>query len=251
MVNNLAQMEILEVVSIRRKENRLQTQNKSCYVISCRTQGESAFFYNNCTYRVRRGDVLFIPAGSSYCQECQQEELIAIHLNISGNLPEKIHICTPEDPDEMCALFQSLAQFWQEKTPSALYHCMSCLYKILALSNVSTTQERGYDYGVISPSITYLQVHLFDKDLSLDKVYRQSPVCHTSFIKHFREHFHCTPIKYVNQRRIQKAQMLLESRAYTREEIAALCGFESIKHFYMLFKKITGCTTGEYLKNTE
>lgn len=251
MVNNLAELQILEVVNIRRKKNRLQTQNKACYVISCRTQGESAFFYNNKTYRVCRGDVLFIPAGSSYCQECEQEELIAIHLNISGDLPDKIRIFTPEDPDGMCALFQSLARFWQEKTPSAMYHCMSDLYKILALSNVTVTPESEHYYGVISPSIAYLQSHLFDKDLSLDAVYRQSPVCHTSFIKQFREHFHCTPIKYVNQRRIQKAKILLDTRAYTREEIAALCGFESIKHFYMLFKKITGCTTGEYLKSRE
>ena len=251
MVNNLTELQILEIVTIHRKEKRIQTKNKDCYVISCRTQGESAFFYNDRTYWVRRGDVLFIPAGFSYCQECQQEELIAVHLNISGDLPDNIRIFTPDDPDGMCALFKSLAHAWQENAPSAMYQCMSDLYKILALSNVTVTPERENCYGVISPSIAYLQAHLFDKDLSLDTVYRQSPVCHTSFIKRFREHFHCTPIKYVNQRRIQKAQILLESRAYTREEIAELCGFESIKHFYMLFKKITGCTTGEYLKSRE
>ena len=41
---------------------------------------------------------------------------------------------------------------------------------------------------------------------------------------------------------------LLRSQLYTREEIASLCGFENIKHFYVVFKQITGCTTGEYLK---
>ena len=35
---------------------------------------------------------------------------------------------------------------------------------------------------------------------------------------------------------------------YTREEIAHLCGFDNVKHFYVVFKQVTGMTTGQYLK---
>ena len=246
-----ADFHILEVVSLRRKNNTIQTKNKSCYVLSCRIAGESTFFYNDAAYPVRRGDVLYIPAGANYRQECAYEELIAIHLDAAGDLPKKIQICSPDDPEEMCRLFQSLAAHWQENNLTHLYHCQSDLYRIIALSQVASAPKSTHAYGAISPGVAYLQAHLYDWDLSLDKVCQQIPISHTSFIKHFREYFHCTPIKYINQQRINRAKTLLRSRLYTREEVASLCGFENVKHFYVLFKQLTGCTTGEYLKNAE
>lgn len=246
-----AEFQILEVVSLKRRNNALKTENKSCYVLSCRTAGESTFFYNGEAYPVRRGDVLYIPAGASYRQECNYEELIAVHLNVNCSLSNEIQIYTPDDPEKMCRLFQSLALHWQENTVAGLYYCKSELYQILAISQVANALRADNAYGVISPGVMYLQGHLYDWDLSLDAVCKQVPISHTSFIKHFRKHFHCTPIKYINRQRINRAKMLLSSHLYTREEIARLCGFENVKHFYMMFKKITGCTTGEYLQNLE
>ncbi len=42
--------------------------------------------------------------------------------------------------------------------------------------------------------------------------------------------------------------MLLDSNLYMREEIALLCGYDNVKHFYVVFKQVTGMTTGQYLK---
>ena len=244
--NQLADFKILEIVNIRRENMRLKTECKDCHVLSCRISGESMFFYKGNIYPVRQGDVLYIPRGASYCQTCQSEQIIAIHLDVIGNAPDDIRIFRPGDPEEMCRLFQSIAHSRQE---NAHYQCLSDLYRILAISNI-VDAPREADYGCIAPSVRYLQAHLYDTDLSLDTVYRQSAVSQTCFIKHFRQHFGCTPVKYVNGQRIQKAKHLLRSRLYTREEIATLCGFENVKHFYVVFKKIAGCTTGEYLKNS-
>lgn len=238
--------QILDVIDMKRKNKYIQTKCKDCYVLSCRIHGESTFFYNGETHIVRKGDVLYIPHGASYCQSCTLEETIAIHLNISGNAAEQIRIFSPGDPEEMCRLFQSIFQFWQQ--PDGSYHCMSDLYKIVAISGIVDATQTDSTIGIISPSVRYLQAHLYDTDLSLATVYHQSQISPTSFIKHFRKHFHCTPIQYVNRQRIQKALGLLCSGLYTREEIAFLCGFENAKHFYVVFKKLTGCTTGEYLK---
>ena len=148
----------------------------------------------------------------------------------------------------MCRLFGEIAQAWKAKTTESFYGCMASLYRIIAMTHIADDSHSKETYGVIDPAVRYLQGHLFDKDLTMDDVYRLCPVSQASFIKHFRNHFGCTPVKYVNRQRIQKAQTLLRSQLYTREEIASLCGFENVKHFYVVFKQITGCTTGEYLK---
>lgn len=244
----LTDFKILEIINIKRETDAFKTTNKDCYVLSCRIQGESTFFYNGSSHKVCTGDVLYIPHGSVYQQSCRQEEIIAIHLDLGGNIPKDICVFSPEDPQQTCLLFQSIYDHWHKKTPGSVYHCMSDLYKIAAITHIFDSGNADNSYGIITPSVRYLQAHLYDPGLSLDTVYRQSPVSQTSFIKHFRKHFSCTPIGYINTMRIQKAQLLLCSGLYTREEIAQLCGFENVKHFYVVFKKITGCTTGEYLK---
>ena len=243
-----ADFKILEVINIKREAMAFKTASKDCYVLSCRIHGESTFFYNGDTRNVRKGDVLYIPHGSTYRQACEEEEIIAIHLDITENAPRDICIFTPEDPEQVCALFQSIYRFWQQKTPGSVYYCMADLYKIAAVTHLFDSCNADNAYGIISPAVRYLQAHLYEPSLTLDRVYRQAPVSQTSFIKHFRRYFSCTPIQYVNAMRIEKAQLLLCSGLYTREEIASLCGFENVKHFYVVFKKITGCTTGAYLK---
>ena len=248
METGLTYFEILEVVNIKREANTFKTINKDCFVLSCRIRGESTFFYNGNSFDVGMGDVLYIPRGATYQQTCQDEEIIAIHLALEGYTPKEVGICTPEDPQQMCLLFQSIYTHWHEKTSCSVYHCMADLYTIAATTHLFDACNTDNTYGVISSAVRYLQTHLYDSDLSLHTVYRQSPVSQTSFIKYFRKHFSCTPIGYMNTMRIQKAQTLLRSGLYTREEIASLCGFENVKHFYVVFKKITGCTTGTYLK---
>jgi len=247
--NEYSTFKILDIIEMKRKTTRIKTLNKSCYVLSCRLSGESTFFNNNKKYTIKQGDVLYIPFGASYYQECKEEEIVAFHLSISGNPANEIQVFTPDDPDKICSLFSHAASVWNRKTNNYVYHCMSDLYEIVAISNITARQDPTASTGVISESIRYLHAHLYDEALSLDTVYKQSYVSQTSFIKYFREIYGCSPIKYINQMRIQKAKILLKSSIYTREEIASLCGFGNVKHFYVVFKKITGMTTSDYLKN--
>ena len=248
MENELPLFKIQEIVHIKRENTTLKTNCKDTYVLSCRLYGESTFFYKGQSKTVKRGDVLYIPQGASYCQTCREEEIVAVHLEVRGNMPNEIRVITPENPEEMCRFFGNLAKLWKEKSPDAFYGCMAQLYQILSVTHMTEGAAPAEDYGVITPAVAYLQAHMFDEDLAMEKVYRQAPVSQTSFIKHFRSYFGGTPVKYVNRQRIAKAQMLLKSHQYTREEVANLCGFENVKHFYVVFKTVTGCTTGEYLK---
>lgn len=67
------------------------------------------------------------------------------------------------------------------------------------------------------------------------------------FCKFFKQNVGITYIEYINQLRIQHAIGLLQ-QGKTATECCFSCGFESIAYFSRLFKKITGCTTQEYLK---
>ena len=66
------------------------------------------------------------------------------------------------------------------------------------------------------------------------------------FNKLFAQVYQCPPTVYANQKRIERAKQFLQSGGFSNEEIASLCGFNDVKYFYVVFKKITGMTTKEY-----
>jgi transcriptional regulator GlxA family with amidase domain len=71
-----------------------------------------------------------------------------------------------------------------------------------------------------------------------------------------RSHFHavfkqeagCTLIDYLNNLRIQAAQRMLAETDTPVLEVAGACGFQSLSHFYHLFKSRTGRTPVEHAK---
>lgn len=244
--NSLPTFTILDIIHFKRNNMHLNTENKFCCVMSCRINGESLFFYNNQTHKIKRGDVLYIPTGSSYSQECNKEEIICFHLSTTGHVSSKMQSFKSHNPDKMCELFIKASNFWKKRPRNYEYLCMSVLYEIIALSNASIRKDKSGFHSVLEPSMRYLDVHMYDTDLSLENVCEQSHISRTYFNKLFYNTYNCTPISYINNQRINKAKQLLISGNYTNSEIAFLCGYKDIKYFYVLFKKTTGLTTKEY-----
>ena len=246
--SNIPILNILDVIYIKRENTKLKTYNKSCYVLSCRISGESVFFYNNTHVTVKAGDILFIPYGISYSQECENEEIICFHLEAYNSLPDEILVFPnekKETADKVCALFKSASAKWRNKEYNYKYKCMAILYEILSVCDITVADSRKIP-SIIKSAIKFLECHIFDLDLSIDKICKNNNLSRTHFNKLFKKTYGITPVKYINNQRIKKAKFLLRNGNYTNEEIAHLCGFGNIKYFYVVFKNITGQTTKEY-----
>ncbi|GEM_PF-3351906 len=65
----------------------------------------------------------------------------------------------------------------------------------------------------------------------------------------FKKEYGTTPLKYLIQKRIEKAKILLLENKLTIKEIAAICGFENEYYFSRLFKKVVSVSPKAY-RNT-
>lgn len=71
----------------------------------------------------------------------------------------------------------------------------------------------------------------------------------TTFKKDFQNLFGTSPKSWINKKRLERAQLLLNATPYPISEISFLVGFENYSHFIQLFKKKYGTTPKQFRLN--
>ncbi len=97
----------------------------------------------------------------------------------------------------------------------------------------------------ISKVLHYIRKHI---NQSI-KISQLSELCHLSddhFIRLFKKELGCTPVHYINQKKIEKAQLMLLIENIPVKDIAYSLSFENISYFNRLFKQITQYTPTQY-----
>ena len=97
----------------------------------------------------------------------------------------------------------------------------------------------------IAKTVLYIRKHL-NEAIELEKLAEISCLSKDHFIRLFKKELGATPLQYINQKKIEKAQLLLISEELAVKEIAFQLAFEDYSYFNRLLKKITGVTPQEY-----
>lgn len=97
----------------------------------------------------------------------------------------------------------------------------------------------------IAKTILYIRKHL-NEAIELEKLAEISCLSKDHFIRLFKKELGTTPLQYINQKKIEKAQLLLSTEELAVKEIAFQLAFDDYSYFNRLFKKTTGVTPQEY-----
>lgn len=90
-----------------------------------------------------------------------------------------------------------------------------------------------------------------DKPVDLEELAELCFLTKDHFIRLFKKEMGCTPVKFINRKKIEKAQLkLLVDDAHIKD-IAYGLGFDNIPYFNRLFAKITGESPGRYKKKMQ
>lgn len=97
----------------------------------------------------------------------------------------------------------------------------------------------------IAKTVLYIRKHL-NEAIELEKLAEISCLSKDHFIRLFKKELGTTPLQYINQKKIEKAQLLLSTEELAVKEIAFQLAFDDYSYFNRLFKKTTGVTPQEY-----
>lgn len=97
----------------------------------------------------------------------------------------------------------------------------------------------------IAKTVLYIRKHL-NEAIELEKLAEISCLSKDHFIRLFKKELGTTPLQYINQKKIEKAQLLLITEELAVKVIAFQLAFDDYSYFNRLFKKTTGVTPQEY-----
>ena len=86
----------------------------------------------------------------------------------------------------------------------------------------------------------------FDKDITVSDICKAANVSKSVLYKNFNSYLSCTPIDYINKKRVEKSCHLLLKSNLSIEKVMNEVGFSNLSYFYKRFKEYKGITPKQY-----
>lgn len=129
-------------------------------------------------------------------------------------------------------------QFWALQNHTAwkiLYYLSYLLYN----QTINNTKKQKFKYKQqILDTLEYIHLEYANK-ITIDSLAKRVFLSRATFIRSFQSVCNCTPIKYLNNHRIQKAQEFLKNPDCSKTEVAHKCGFYDLSHMEKMIESYT------------
>ncbi len=221
---------------------------------------------------LREGDIIFISPGCIHTltapdvgeriifQPAMDNLRFMRELEAALNMISPIHIITPEKyPDihqKIHDILLSISDEYLQNNSFSEFLIYAKLLEILTLigrNRIDFSEEQpGIDRAKQAEYMEkffeicdYINIHC-SEDLNLDEIADLSGFSKYHFSRLFKQFTNVSFYKYVNQKRIAKAELMLLNPQNSVTDVAISCGFSSPSSFIRMFKIIKGCTPSEF-----
>lgn len=213
--------------------------------------GELTVEYHDKTYIAPSGAVILLDCREPHCYYTRSSDLKMRWFHFLGSSSEAyVHQITSvhdivmqvtqnaEIEPCIAQIMKAVAQ--AEPNP----HLISVsIHRLLALLITSTDTASKSDLElVINSSVSYIESHYSDPDLSNENLARMAMLSTCYYVRKFKEFRSATPHQFIQAVRIRSAKQKLSTTSLSIEEIAEQCGFCNTSHFIMVFRRNTGTT---------
>lgn len=152
----------------------------------------------------------------------------------------------PRSYDNRSELIRNIAK--QVNTPLAIEAETKGITRlILARFLAEATAKRPHVDKRLAVVLNYIHKNLHEP-ISIDLLASLSYLTKDHLIRIFKSHLGSTPGKYINRKKIEKAQLMIIIGSPSIQQLAFSLGFENVSYFNRLFKKLTGETPSSYKK---
>lgn len=225
----------------QKKWGRVEKRKTNGFVFVVKGEREYSFDDGGRVIRVNSGEVIFIPANSSYEYKVSSEsdpEYVSVNFTceIKDAVPTLYSLEGFSDAENITKRFYDM---WRGGTPYDRFKCFSLFYSLL--SHISVIEHTDYSdkhkSRIIEPAVKYMREHMSDSSLSADTLHLLCGVSDTYFRRIFFARFGMTPKKYITSKRMSLAKAIIESGDFESvSEVAYSVGYSDPLYFSRVFK---------------
>lgn len=234
--------------------------------ITCCVSGKAYFDYGDSGFELNAGEMVFLPASSSYVVRCESEEPF-VHYTINFRLDRSVnddqsvtafseilagnlrHLTSPENINNYLPKLEALLSVWQNKKNGYRVMSKALVYEILYLyfTDAGRTHRNRDEYNQLLPAKKLLDAE-YMKSQSTAELAALCGMSVTTFRRMFTKLFAMPPIEYRMNKRILRAKDLLLSGQYSISEAAREVGFSDPNYFARVFRAREGISPSEFIK---
>jgi AraC-like DNA-binding protein len=213
------------------------------------TDGEKLYeFSDGKTITARKNDIIYLPKNSTYkVTNITNGDTYAINF-LCSTLENEPFIMNIKNPNTIIYAYKKAEDFWTGKREGYLYRTIAQLYNILyetkkinALKYIPSSKVK-----LIEPAIEFIHNNYSSTQIDIEGMAKLCNMSCVYFRRIFANAFGSSPIKYINNLKIERAKELLRSRLYSVTEVCEIAGFSDPAYFCRLFKKEVGVTPSEF-----
>ncbi len=252
MFDNIENLKILSSFS-RKNKPANKVDNRATHSFFIRLNGSVLYDFDGTHVLSKKGEVIFVPKGSSYTSKSLSDNTSYTSINFEGDfncplLPKTYPLDNFLDTEYIGSNF---ANMWNFGNPSDKHKCLSLFYSLL--SYLSSLENADYvekkKYKIIEPAETYLKEHIYDSALMTDDLHRLCGISNTYFRNIFISKFGIKPQEYIIQKRLSHARVIIESGDFDSiQEVALSVGYNDPLYFGKAFKKMYGISPSDINK---
>lgn len=221
--------------------------------------GEAEIIVNGHTYLLEAGNMYLMPAGVKQSYYHISDDFITkywCHFSAkvgNMNLFDVIHpkFCVRvANNSEITSLFKKLIHLTNQSeslhsvvaVKGVMLEIISCYLRYDSLMSSSGSGETETDFQDV---LKYIEKNLASK-LTIEELADVMHLHPNYFIRAFKSFFGVSPIRFINNMRMDKAKQLLSEDEMSVSQIAKFVGIDDIFYFSRQFKKYNGYTPTEY-----
>lgn len=230
-------------------------KNRSHHGLAFHPGGERYYIFDDGTkVLAQTNDIVYLPKNSNYIvKSIVPGDCYAINFDISETIDFTPFSHKAKNTRLFLEFFKEAESYWKNKYPGYEMKCKARVYDIICM--MIKEFELGYisqsKANILRPAIDYIHNEYTKDNIQISLLAELCGISEIYFRKLFKQLNGVTPLKYINNLKMELAKELLFSNMYTISQVVTLSGFHDESYFSREFKKHFAITPSEYKKASQ
>ena len=229
---------------------------KNSFEANIVTKGVVEFSVKDNLLKLCPGDMVVCPPNMYHCTRVISEEgaeFTSIHFNMNNSDFGKDFFGTFRLSYHSAllskVLYEEIAEQNGVVTDVAIKIFEALLLRCIREKDIPSAVSRNSSATIYRDAINYMNDNM-GVVLSVPEIAHNCGICETTLKNAFKHHTGKSVKKYYSELKTEKASELL-CKGVNAKEVAATLGFSTLSYFSQFFKRETGCSIRDFLRQNE